>query len=233
LKPELSFETLLIRISAPKGYNDPTYTLPSSFPPLHIAVYTNDNNSGKNLAWVSESLNDFTQIDLVNCNDEQLYETEIQLPVDYLNNLLKECAKLGDFTELLFTPVSYNVDGSLYSYPNPIGNHDLWPCIFINYTVELCRYCGANEDFESSGRGSIDNQNREKLFPNPFDKSFAIEYLNGNEMVLITDLEGKLIFSEKVHYNRIEIETSQWKSGVYFVKILSELSSTSTRIVKQ
>lgn len=67
------------------------------------------------------------------------------------------------------------------------------------------------------------NSEEIKVFPNPFFKKFIIESkLISNSLILIYDINGKLLYKNllKSNINEIEINGSEIKPGVYLLKIL-------------
>ncbi len=66
---------------------------------------------------------------------------------------------------------------------------------------------------------------RLKLYPNPAKNNFTVE-LNLNEInqpILFYDLQGKLIHEQSLLQKQEQIDTENWKAGVYFVRYGEEI----------
>lgn len=56
-------------------------------------------------------------------------------------------------------------------------------------------------------------------YPNPFNESIVIESESLIQDILVYDITGKTVFSESFNTSNLTINTINWKSGVYFIKI--------------
>ena len=78
------------------------------------------------------------------------------------------------------------------------------------------------------------NQADIKIFPNPSDRSFTLETTNHKVSVLeVLDLSGKLIYAvEKNDFeSKILINSSNWESGVYFIRISSDQGTKYKKVI--
>ena len=87
----------------------------------------------------------------------------------------------------------------------------------INYHFELypseleCDYLPTILDYNILGEISI--------YPNPVKNFLFINTENNhNQLITISDLQGKLIYREKVNGHEM-IDMSRWESGVYFIRM--------------
>lgn len=88
------------------------------------------------------------------------------------------------------------------------------------------------------GNGVLSNHQEEKLsytvFPNPSDDGrFTISNLQEDFTYTVFDLQGKKISTGKLHATQKDIDISIFPSGVYALKILSETTSETLKIVKK
>lgn len=66
-------------------------------------------------------------------------------------------------------------------------------------------------------------------YPSPFNNSLLINGLNG--VVLITDSKGMVVYSSQINES-LNLETSTWENGVYFVKMETSKGSKTIKMVK-
>ncbi len=73
-----------------------------------------------------------------------------------------------------------------------------------------------------------------KLYPNPNNGTFNIEWNNGaSKFARVTDISGREVYSTNSNLNTINVDLSNFSNGVYFVKIESNGVSETIRVVKQ
>ena len=74
------------------------------------------------------------------------------------------------------------------------------------------------------------------IYPNPVKNNLYIQKQNGsntNTSILITDASGKVVYQNISSLSTtLDIETSTWSRGVYFVKVNSNEGSSTVKIVK-
>jgi hypothetical protein len=72
------------------------------------------------------------------------------------------------------------------------------------------------------------------VFPNPVSSSLKIKNSNLlNLTITMNDITGKVIYSEKSNQRDIEIDVENNNSGIYFVKVVSEINRSIFKIVKE
>ncbi|GAB4165122.1 MAG: hypothetical protein Tsb0033_26800 [Winogradskyella sp.] len=102
-----------------------------------------------------------------------------------------------------------------------------------------------DDDLDSSGipdyleanvtlSNEISESNDFKIYPNPFSE---IIYVNISGIVfggkvLLFDINGKILFSKEVFSQNLRIDTSDIKSGVYFLNIKTPSKTHSKKIIK-
>ena len=74
-----------------------------------------------------------------------------------------------------------------------------------------------------------------KLFPNPFNNFLEISFdENTSGELIIRDMMGKIIQSEKINGNSVSINTENIAAGIYSLSIMtSENKTQSSLIIKQ
>jgi hypothetical protein len=60
-----------------------------------------------------------------------------------------------------------------------------------------------------------------RLYPNPSQESTKLSGLSSSDMVTVTDITGKLIFTARTTQSELTIPTAYMPSGIYFVKVQS------------
>jgi len=76
-------------------------------------------------------------------------------------------------------------------------------------------------------------ENNLKIFPNPNNGTFTIEYnlSHENYVLEIVDVMGKVVYQERFNTNnQQEIKLSTLNIGIYFVRIMNEFSIYSTKV---
>lgn len=66
-------------------------------------------------------------------------------------------------------------------------------------------------------------------YPNPFNESLAIESENFIHDISVFDVSGKVVFSKSVNAHALKINTTKWKSGVYFIK----MENQTIKVIKE
>jgi hypothetical protein len=79
--------------------------------------------------------------------------------------------------------------------------------------------------------GVVENSLPElNIYPNPATGPVNIEFTgNGNTLIELFDVVGKLLYSENSMMNKIVIDLSNFQSGLYQIKITSEAGSSVTK----
>lgn len=70
-------------------------------------------------------------------------------------------------------------------------------------------------------------------FPNPAKDYVNIELPGQKFDLRIYDITGKAVFTQNVIAGKVQINCSNWPSGIYFVKVQTEKGSYSRKIIKQ
>jgi hypothetical protein len=98
-------------------------------------------------------------------------------------------------------------------------------CIDTSACV-LVEYVGLNEP--------IWNSEPAELYPNPTTETLTVTTPNtANKTLQIIDLTGKIIYHTTTSNNQTNINVSQLKNGIYFIKIISNNQIIFKQFVKQ
>ena len=71
------------------------------------------------------------------------------------------------------------------------------------------------------------------LYPNPVSDKLTVEADEDLGTVEIYNLMGALVYSQKNCDNKVEINTSDWPSGIYFIRLTNNKTSETRRCVKE
>lgn len=69
------------------------------------------------------------------------------------------------------------------------------------------------------------------VYPNPAISQLTVTNLPANSTVSISDITGRVIYTQQAKHNTLHIPVKQWGSGMYFVKIKSGESVVNKKIV--
>ena len=76
------------------------------------------------------------------------------------------------------------------------------------------------------------NENNISIYPNPTSSTISLQTLETVHSVSITDITGKIVFTQlKIQINEI-IDISQLKNGIYFIKIKTDKEIITNKIIK-
>ena len=83
---------------------------------------------------------------------------------------------------------------------------------------------------EGVGEQSIQNL---VIYPNPVNDKLTVEAQETIGKVEIYNLMGTLVYSQKGCANKVEINTEDLKSGIYFIRLTNDKTSETRRFVKE
>jgi hypothetical protein len=74
-----------------------------------------------------------------------------------------------------------------------------------------------------------------EAMPNPFKNSFTLKHIDANQTVDVLDIQGKLVYSQKVEKaDDLKITLpSNLNTGVYFVRVSSNGSVQVIKLIKE
>jgi hypothetical protein len=106
------------------------------------------------------------------------------------------------------------------------------PCAYVANRTSVAK------DSSNVSKTSMDaiNESNIRVYPNPADKKLIIELpvLSGNTQANIYNNEGRLMLSQKLSNKTNKVDISDFKAGIYLVRVQTEDGKVSTvKIVKQ
>jgi len=82
-----------------------------------------------------------------------------------------------------------------------------------------------------SAVSSLNEVKQLKVFPNPAQSFFTVEWPQQNFLLEITDVAGRIIYSEQTINGKKQIDCSPFSNGVYFVKAANEKNDFNQKII--
>lgn len=95
---------------------------------------------------------------------------------------------------------------------------------------------GTNERISNNLNQKLATVDHIKVYPNPADKKLVIELpvLSPNTQANIYNNEGKLMLSQKLYNKTSEVDISNFKTGIYLIRVLTDNGDVSTlKIIKE
>ena len=91
--------------------------------------------------------------------------------------------------------------------------------------LNLVIYCGT-----TPFANYINNENKNlKVYPNPSKNNFYVEFENGKFDFQLFDVTGKLVCEKQNCIQKIEINTSKYQNGIYFVQVKTDKNEILNR----
>ena len=119
-----------------------------------------------------------------------------------------------------------------------LTGYDMRPGLLIVYVNPGSDYSGSIRigDFNITGTHDFFNLGNIKAFPNPASDEIFINLPEINlDLIKIVDVNGKVIYSERVYRTSFAIDLRNFESGIYFVKAMDERLNTvaTTKFIVQ
>jgi hypothetical protein len=77
------------------------------------------------------------------------------------------------------------------------------------------------------------NGNQTVIYPNPVNDKLTVEAQEAIGTVEIYNLMGAMVYSQKNCTNKVEINTTDLQSGIYFIRLTNDKVSETRRFVKE
>ena len=155
-------------------------------------------------------------------NIELYWETSSETNIDYydLSFSTDFCISFAPFTPIPGNGTTSSTSNYSYTLTGPLI--DMCYCFRLSAvdfsgnpyyldTTMVCYNSGATLILES------DSNSDYNIYPNPANASFVFETQQINAQLIITDVLGKTIYSEKIVQPRSEIKTEKFINGIYYM----------------
>ncbi len=86
---------------------------------------------------------------------------------------------------------------------------------------------------ESSNINTPNPLSQISIFPNPANTQITITNLPANSTINISDITGRVFYSQKTKNNTLQIPTTEWSNGMYFVQIINGENRVNKKVVIQ
>lgn len=175
------------------------------------------------------------------------YFTKTIDPNDSLNLLITNLAT-GNNLQYLWDFGDGNT--STQAYPNhtyaTIGVYNL--CLTITDSLSGCSsiFCDSTTVMRTTGVKTIqvissttsidevDYLDNISLFPNPTQNTFTLNLIETKStQILVTSIEGKIMYNKVINNNNVEIDASKWANGLYFVNVMINNQQKVFKLIKQ
>ena len=97
------------------------------------------------------------------------------------------------------------------------------PCDYNNGLVLPCAAYNGVDDLV---------KNESTAYPNPFNTVLNFNFNSDNSSILIFNALGRIVYSNNNVGNTLALETKEWKTGVYFVKIKNRIGTQEFKLIK-
>ncbi|MBK9480027.1 MAG: T9SS type A sorting domain-containing protein [Bacteroidetes bacterium] len=73
-----------------------------------------------------------------------------------------------------------------------------------------------------------------KINQNPFQNKLVIEFnqIEQNAAIQICDYLGRIVYQSKISNKLVELNTSEWLNGIYFIELISDADRKYFKLIK-
>ena len=103
----------------------------------------------------------------------------------------------------------------------------------MTYTFVATESCDLVAHFEYTEGVGEQSANALVIYPNPVNDKLTVEAQEAIGTVEIYNLMGAVIYSQKNCGNKVEINTTDLQSGIYFIRLMNDKVSETRRFVKE
>jgi hypothetical protein len=140
----------------------------------------------------------------------------------------------ADFKNISFTASSNKISTNNYQYIDIAVNNLMVSTIF--YRLQEIDKDGYSK-YSPISKIRIKNIINYSAFPNPasdkLEVTFKESFLSVEKYFCVYAADGKVVFSEKTTLSNVEINTSAWSKGAYYVCIIANGQKSNQIIIKQ
>jgi hypothetical protein len=87
-------------------------------------------------------------------------------------------------------------------------------------------------NIQNCGVGIDENdQGKNIIYPNPFENELHLAFKDSKNYITVTDISGRIIFQGNTEQN-YNLNTKEWKKGIYFLSVKSTTKTNSYKIIK-
>jgi hypothetical protein len=130
---------------------------------------------------------------------------------------------------------TYNTSLNANSATNFKHNLEDWKCRMKNLHND-CRLPLPITNVSDEKCKEDDTEENTTVYPNPFSSTIYLDMpLKAKETMhcQIVNMNGTVVFQKAIHTNNYSINTSSFSPGIYILKLISNNTSESYKIVKQ
>ena len=79
----------------------------------------------------------------------------------------------------------------------------------------------------------MDDNTKVSVFPNPATDKAIVEWSNDIVVnrIIVSDASGKIVLSQKTTTNSVQLQTSDWEKGIYFINLKGEQIEQTQKLV--
>lgn len=206
------------------------------------------NGATSNIITVSPTANTtYTVIgsNAFGCTGQMVQAITVNTPpsVNIISAALGDLACMEDFTELSYSGnggVSfqwYSVNGAVNGNPVNVNPQMTTTYTLVATSAQGCTNQATYDLYVTECVGLQQNTasvNGIKVFPNPNNGVFSIEWANGQaKSATVSDVSGRVVYTANSELNVLNIDLTGFSNGVYFVKVKSNGVSEIIQVVKQ
>ena len=103
----------------------------------------------------------------------------------------------------------------------------------MTYTFVVTESCDLVAHFEYTEGIGEQSANSLVIYPNPVSDKLTVESQDAIGTVEIYNLMGAVVYSQKNCGNKVEINTTDLQSGIYFIRLMNDKVSETRRFVKE
>ncbi|MGB2458366.1 MAG: T9SS type A sorting domain-containing protein, partial [Flavobacteriales bacterium] len=83
------------------------------------------------------------------------------------------------------------------------------------------------------GIKEMDDNTKLSVFPNPATDKAIVEWSNDIVVnsIIVSDASGKVVLSQKTNKNSVQLQTSDWEKGIYFITLKGEQVEQTQKLV--
>jgi hypothetical protein len=101
----------------------------------------------------------------------------------------------------------------------------------VYYRLKQTDFNGAVESFVPVALNCSSNENLISIHPNPNGGQFTLHGLKENNLIIISDLLGKIIYQAKATTEKMEVQLNEFSFGMYNVQVIDNDQSFVKKLI--